>query len=625
MHLLRCILLSAAFIFNSQLHYAQGIVAPVVTGIFHARAVAVDQNTVYLGLHAIQPSSINQRWVPVWKVNSTNSIVQVQPYQITILDWNLSTITLLHGSNADIIQWITISETKPSVLSLNSEYFVVAPATALNIVDGLTIYDPWTGKVFADINLGHAASTGSAVHGMTISAFSDIVVLCTNTDNNQQQLLYFEYMSTYWRLPKSAVLALQHDAPLALRWLSSTTISLHLKTMAVASFNLTSMTSSTLIAEPLSQVWVIDSELLLAARPITDGYTIAVYRARDQWAHSTNIMTTDIVREVVHDDTDVYFQFTQDLASIAITKLKNATSVLTIGPDITPSATTLPPSSEPKPSSHVGQVVFGIILAAAVAVVLLLGLAYRSYIRRKYKRAALLHELDATKLLSSNDDDLIYDTSSVVVKEGLPSLWLQVKCSISSGQCIDQELLNQFASTEQLELLDAEGRSLLTYACMHGHPQAVTALLSVTEWTVDQVLDVSGHAPVHWACMVGSRSCLKAIARFSPEAADALFLATGTGQTLLHLAVAEGSLEMLVVALESGRGRLKLKKLIHKDNQGETAVGMAQRLGEMDCQHYLETAFCQLRRAGESDEDLRKRSRNSISARQSSARLSVRA
>eukprot|EP00045_Choanoeca_perplexa_P016486 m.223749 g.223749 ORF g.223749 m.223749 type:complete len:104 (+) comp17273_c0_seq15:287-598(+) len=80
---------------------------------------------------------------------------------------------------------------------------------------------------------------------------------------------------------------------------------------------------------------------------------------------------------------------------------------------------------------------------------------------------------------------------------------------------------------------------------MHGHPQAVTALLSVTEWTVDQVLDVSGHAPVHWACMVGSRSCLKAIARFSPEAADALFLATGTGQTLLHLAVAEGSLEVV--------------------------------------------------------------------------------
>jgi hypothetical protein len=60
---------------------------------------------------------------------------------------------------------------------------------------------------------------------------------------------------------------------------------------------------------------------------------------------------------------------------------------------------------------------------------------------------------------------------------------------------------------------------------------------------------------------------------------------------------------MLMLLLECEGGLLKLK-LLHRDDQEETALELARRLGEEECLLYLEAAVQESRRAGETDDQL---------------------
>eukprot|EP00045_Choanoeca_perplexa_P011144 m.116912 g.116912 ORF g.116912 m.116912 type:complete len:676 (-) comp15525_c1_seq4:95-2122(-) len=181
------------------------------------------------------------------------------------------------------------------------------------------------------------------------------------------------------------------------------------------------------------------------------------------------------------------------------------------------------------------------------------------------------------------------------VKGGELPGWQQLRSALEQGNA--NLAYADCLSEEELNRVDEHGRSLLTHACIYDDWAMAARLTDVMNIQTTAKLDATGRAPIHWACLVNSIACVKAIIR-SPAALDHLLLETASGQNLLHLAVQEANVQFLGLLLESGSGRLKFK-LFHTDSNGETATDLAARLQNEDCHALLVEKVTSLQRKGE--------------------------
>eukprot|EP00045_Choanoeca_perplexa_P011141 m.116959 g.116959 ORF g.116959 m.116959 type:complete len:260 (-) comp15525_c1_seq12:95-874(-) len=217
--------------------------------------------------------------------------------------------------------------------------------------------------------------------------------------------------------------------------------------------------------------------------------------------------------------------------------------------------------------------------------------------RRRLSDRTQLLQLYTSDVADRSEDIKAVDEWLEPVKGGYKSLWQQLRSALEQGDTtIDYHFLAQLTE-EDVNRLDEHNRSLLTYACIYDHGPMTTRLIDRMNVQLAARLDLAGRAPIHWACLVNSIACVKAIIR-SPAALDHLLLETASGQNLLHLAVQEANVQFLGLLLESGSGRLKFK-LFHTDSNGETATDLAARLQNEDCHALLVEKVTSLQRKGE--------------------------
>eukprot|EP00045_Choanoeca_perplexa_P009797 m.95794 g.95794 ORF g.95794 m.95794 type:complete len:756 (-) comp15029_c0_seq9:12-2279(-) len=155
--------------------------------------------------------------------------------------------------------------------------------------------------------------------------------------------------------------------------------------------------------------------------------------------------------------------------------------------------------------------------------------------------------------------------------------------------------------------VDSHNQTLLTQACLYDRVEVANHLVPLMKNTTVSLLDTSGRAPIHWACLVNSIHCIKAIIRSNdPAAFDLLCLTTATNQSLLHLAVKENNPQLLVMLLEAGRGVLRYK-LLEEDSGDESPLALARRLEHSECQALLKVKIQALMRPGETVHEAKRR------------------
>jgi hypothetical protein len=354
---------------------------PTLVGVYDSQLVVVDQAAVYL--QQLQ-ADVKDEWLLVWTSRANNSIdIDVWHDRIAIYDPSQAQLVVLQGSNAVNS---TSMELEPHEVMLCSNWKYVMIATVnqpTSTNHRLTVLQLSQGsfKVDSQVGVEHFESLGiSAMLDISLSNNSDIVVVGDGL--NGRQLLHFEYIYANWSLRSLVPVSVVEDRPI-LHWLSPTSIAVHQTSLAVASLDLTTMTFRTMVAEPLTRAWIIDSGALLLGISQTTRSTLAVYCASGgQWVHSTDIELLDAVKHVVSDSRMVYYQDGNRFVSISLASLmlSRPSSKTTT----THSPTTARPSTG---TSHLDRAGFGL---GMIMISIIVSLAYRRHVKRKYQRASLV-------------------------------------------------------------------------------------------------------------------------------------------------------------------------------------------------------------------------------------------
>eukprot|EP00730_Choanoeca_flexa_P007132 TRINITY_DN12282_c0_g3_i4.p1 TRINITY_DN12282_c0_g3~~TRINITY_DN12282_c0_g3_i4.p1 ORF type:complete len:772 (+),score=51.60 TRINITY_DN12282_c0_g3_i4:231-2546(+) len=308
--------------------------------------------------------------------------------------------------------------------------------------------------------------------------------------------------------------------------------------------------------------------------------------------HTTNNLSrTQNESQTPISSTVAVFNTTVDLtASTYNAQTQTATNVInsTVSPT-TPPTSTLAPASVRVPF----QPSF-IVLIIGVCIALLGGCWYG---RRRLKQHSQLitaiyddneslvedgqaAEKYGSLVLKDIEQKLvIVDESHLIEAKKLKGdLWLEVKAMIASGT--DKlSLETQLGKLgKHINDLDADDRSLLTYAAICGYVDIILLLMQLCTEDTICFRDCKGYAPIHWTVLTGSEPALRAMVEHESKYANLLLLETTRRQSLLHLAAQENNKTMFDALFSLGSQRLATRILAKDEYQSETPLEIARRL-----------------------------------------------
>eukprot|EP00730_Choanoeca_flexa_P001138 TRINITY_DN10495_c0_g1_i1.p1 TRINITY_DN10495_c0_g1~~TRINITY_DN10495_c0_g1_i1.p1 ORF type:complete len:735 (+),score=99.25 TRINITY_DN10495_c0_g1_i1:324-2528(+) len=263
-------------------------------------------------------------------------------------------------------------------------------------------------------------------------------------------------------------------------------------------------------------------------------------------------------------------------------------------PNAQTTAASIPSHSNEAPINWVLLVV-GLSVAAALC---LLACVLHRYLRSRHRQHSLLvesyfqedeHYHEPVDMHACKDDGastlipLKQRSSELTHPDCPPTQWLAVRQQLTTD--VPYHMLVRLGPA--VDCLDSNRQSLLTHAIVQTNVNVVACLADLCSSSTLVAMDLKGYTPIHWACRVGSLDCIKAMLHAKEVHRELLSLTTARGQSLLHLAVLEGHAKMLPSLLESGGGRLE-SSLFQTDDNNETPMELAERLGDEDCKAVLQ-------------------------------------
>eukprot|EP00730_Choanoeca_flexa_P007130 TRINITY_DN12282_c0_g1_i15.p1 TRINITY_DN12282_c0_g1~~TRINITY_DN12282_c0_g1_i15.p1 ORF type:complete len:806 (+),score=78.33 TRINITY_DN12282_c0_g1_i15:1282-3699(+) len=257
--------------------------------------------------------------------------------------------------------------------------------------------------------------------------------------------------------------------------------------------------------------------------------------------------------------------------------------------------TTALPTNSPIAVPASSQNLLLIIVVSVVAGLFMMGLMSIAYwyARRRIKQHDMLLDMafdDDGALIVPEDeqDDKTLAMELKDVKQSRTDItlavsWHEALEMIASDEDAKSLSVSLSKLSDNINLLDSQGRSLLTHAITRMRLEAVKLLLPrVTDSTLC-TRDRHGYAPIHWACLVNNLEAVQFMVDFSTKHQNLLLLHTDTGQNLLHLAVRENNVQMLRLVTTMGSQRLLSRLLTTDEHYGETALDLARRLQHLEC------------------------------------------